>query len=202
MNFLICLTVAFISYMIGSIPTALLYSRLKSDEDIRRLGDGNMGARNSKRQYGWKAGVLIALADILKGALAILLANAFSLPFEWRLLAGSAVIIGHDFPIFAGFKGGQGFATTTGVFLGLFPFITLIGFAIYVVLYFTTHNSDLAASFGMGFIVFSTLLKGESALAIGFMLAALLFIPFKKWLDRSREQPFQKNIQGTYRLRK
>ena len=175
-----------VAYLVGSIPFALLYSKLMRAVDIRDLGDGNMGARNSKRQFGWRAGVLIALADILKGMLAVQLVVLLGLPAFWQYLGGAFVVLGHDFPIFARFKGGQGFAATTGVFLRLFPGLTMIGFCIYVVIYFTTRSSDLAASLGMGFIAFMTWFRGESLYIVGFIVLMLLFIPIKKRLDSER----------------
>lgn len=180
------ISLVLIAYLLGSIPTALLYSRLFQGVDIRELGDGNMGARNSKKQFGWRAGVLIALADILKGTLAVEFAALLLRPDYWQYLCGAFVILGHDFPVFAHFKGGQGFATITGVFLGLFPGLTMIGFLIYVVIYFTTRISDLAASLGMGFVAAAAWFKYQSVFVVGFIVMLLLFIPLKKWIDRKR----------------
>jgi len=185
------------AYLLGSVPTALLYSKLTQGVDIRELGDGNMGARNSKRQFGWRAGLFIALADIIKGALAVQLAVVVGLPEVWNYLCGAFVVLGHDFPIFAKFKGGQGFATTTGVFLSLFPGLTLIGFVIYVIVYFTTRITDLASSLGMGFIAAATWLKCGSLATIGFIVLLLLFIPVKKWLDRDRMTVIQERERHT-----
>jgi acyl phosphate:glycerol-3-phosphate acyltransferase len=186
MEILGLLLAAFLSYLLGSIPTALVYSRLTHRQDIRLLGDGNMGARNTKRTYGLRSGVLVTLADILKGLLSVTLAVEMGLPLLGQLICGGAAIFGHDFPLFARFKGGQGFATTTGVFLGLFPLVTLIGTAIYFVLFFFTRSSDIAAGVGMGFIAVEQLIAGASIIVLGFIVLPLLFIPFKKWLDRSR----------------
>jgi glycerol-3-phosphate acyltransferase PlsY len=177
-----------IVYLVGSFPTALVYSRLAHRSDIRSLGDGNMGARNTKHQFGFTAGVLVALADILKGALGVWLVMLAGLPLEWQVVAGGAVILGHDFPVFARFRGGQGFAATTGVFLAFFPWITLLGFAVYCFLYLLLHNSDIAAGVGMALIILLVILRETPLLLILFMLAALLFVPFKKWLDRSRKE--------------
>ncbi|KAF0110210.1 MAG: hypothetical protein FD147_1831 [Chloroflexi bacterium] len=85
MNPLIYGAVLLIAYALGSIPTALLYSRLFHRKDIRALGDGNMGARNTRRQFGFNAGVIVALIDIIKGALAVLLSMALNLPLEWAV---------------------------------------------------------------------------------------------------------------------
>lgn len=185
-NILILLIV----YLLGSIPTALIYSKLKFGMDIREMGDGNMGARNTKRQFGWCAGILVALGDILKGSLAVLLAKEAEVPILWQYLAGILVILGHDFPVFAHYKGGQGFAVTTGVLLGLFTEITLVCFCIYIVIYLSTRVSDLAAGIGMGSIFIATWLKGTSFLACIFIVLILLLIPLKKLIDRGRMKKF------------
>ncbi len=180
------LALILVGYLIGSFPTALIYSQLTHKNDIRALGDGNMGARNTKRQFGFGAGVLVALLDILKGTFGVWLAMRAGLPLEWQMLAGAAVILGHDFPIFANFHGGQGFAATTGVFLAFFPMYTLLGFIVYSFLYLALHSSDIAAGVGMGLLVLLFWLRDASLLMLGFMVMALLFVPFKQWLDRSR----------------
>ncbi|MEN6570674.1 MAG: glycerol-3-phosphate acyltransferase [Anaerolineaceae bacterium] len=187
------LAAALAAYLLGAIPTALLYSHLAHGADIRALGDGNMGARNTRRIFGWRAGVLVALADIVKGALAVWLAKVLALPELWQYTCGALSILGHDFPVFARFKGGQGFAVTTGVFLGLFPALTVIGALIYAVVYFTTRNSDLGAGLGMGFIAAAQWLTGGSLASIVFIVLLLLFIPLKKWLDRARRQEIEQN---------
>ena len=188
MNVIRVLLVVCIAYLIGSIPTALVYSRLRQGADIRVLGDGNMGARNIKRQFGMRAGVLVALVDIVKGLLAVMLADLAGLALGGQMLAGAAAILGHDFPIFAGFKGGQGFAATTGVFLYLFPSPGLIGLVIYFGVYWLTRSSDLAAGLAMGQLFLHLALSGAAALTLAYVVAVLLFVPFKKWLDRPRRQ--------------
>ena len=182
------LALVLIVYTIGSFPTALVYSLLAHRTDIRTLGDGNMGARNTVHQFGFSAGVLVALADILKGACGVLLMRVAGLPLEWQLLGGAAVILGHDFPVFARFRGGQGFAATTGVFLALFPFYTLIGFIVYCFLYLLFKNSDIGAGVGMALIMLLAWLNHAPGITLAFMLAALLFVPFKQWIDRARRQ--------------
>lgn len=186
MNAIFRVGIVLAAYIIGSFPTALVYSRLRHHVDIRTLGDGNMGARNTKRQFGFYAGALVATVDILKGVGAVLLAILLRLPLEWQLLAGAAVILGHDFPVFAKFKGGQGFATTSGVFLALFPIPALIGFVIYAFLYLLFHNSDLSAVFAMSQLALHVTLDREPTISLVFIVLVLLFIPFKKWLDRQR----------------
>ncbi len=188
MNALCAFAFLLIANMIGSFPTAVLYSRKLHQADIRRLGDGNMGARNTKHTYGFSAGFIVALIDIFKGSLVVLLANALGFHLEWQLLTGAAVILGHDFPVFASFTGGQGFATTTGVFLALLPAPTLIGFVVFVSLYLLFHNFDIGASFGMGLVALLAYLNHVSGLEVGFIILALLFIPFKKRIDKPRRE--------------
>ena len=176
------------AYLIGSFPTALVYSRLRASADIRALGDGNMGARNTKRQFGMRAGVLVALVDIVKGLLAVMLADLSGLALGGQMLGGAAAILGHDFPLFARFKGGQGFAATSGVFLYLFPLPALIGAGIYFTVYLFTRNSDLGAGLAMGQLFLHLALSGAATLTLAYVVAVLLFVPFKKWLDRPRRQ--------------
>ena len=186
MSLFLCLAIVLAAYLTGSLPTALLYSRLFHRQDIREIGDGNMGARNTKRAYGFEAGAAVALVDIAKGALVVWGAGLTDLALGWQIAAAAAVILGHDFPIFAGFRGGQGLAATTGVLFGFFPWQTLLGFLVYLVLFILLRNSDIAAGAGMGLIVLLQMLGRQPIALIVFSLGALLFIPFKKWLDRSR----------------
>jgi glycerol-3-phosphate acyltransferase PlsY len=183
---LIKLAVLIGAYLLGSIPTALIYSRWRSGQDIRLQGDGNMGARNTKHIYGWKAGIFVASMDMLKGWLAVVLANLAGLSIYWMLAAAAAVILGHDFPVFARFKGGQGFAATSGAFIGLFPIPGLIALFLYTSLYVITRNSDLAAGIAMAYLVGAVWYFQREVVIVAALIILLLFVPFKKWLDRHR----------------
>lgn len=119
-------------YFIGSIPTAYIAGRMLRGKDIRQVGDGNMGARNAFFQLGPKTGFVIFLADVGKGVLAITIAQAASMAQQWVMLTGVAAVIGHNWPVFIGFRGGRGEATTIGVLLATItqPMLILIGPAI------------------------------------------------------------------------
>jgi glycerol-3-phosphate acyltransferase PlsY len=106
-----------LGYLIGSIPTAHIGGRIFKKVDIRQVGDGNMGAANAFRQLGAKIGVAVGIIDAGKGVLAILIAQAANLSQVAVLLAGAAVVIGHNWPIFLRFRGGRGESTTIGVLL-------------------------------------------------------------------------------------
>lgn len=113
--------VAVVSYLIGSINSSILISRIVSGKDIRDSGSGNAGATNMLRTMGKKYAVITLIIDILKGVAAVMIArlmvNRWSAP-EWlEYVAGVLVVIGHNFPVFFGFKGGKGVATSLGVIL-------------------------------------------------------------------------------------
>ncbi len=106
-----------LGYFLGSIPTAYIAGRLLKGVDIRRVGDENMGAANAFHQLGAKVGVAVGIVDAGKGALAVLIALAANIPLTAVLLTGAAVVVGHNWPIFIGFRGGRGESTTIGVLL-------------------------------------------------------------------------------------
>jgi len=100
-----------IGYLLGSIPTAYIVSRMRKGIDIRNVGSGNMGAANVIRRIGAHEGVFVGLIDIAKGAVAILIAQTLNISELWVFGTGFGVLVGHNFPVFAGFRGGRGSAT-------------------------------------------------------------------------------------------
>lgn len=124
MKYLIIISVAVISYLIGSVNFSILISKAISGKDIRESGSGNAGATNMLRTHGKKMGVLTLLLDVLKGIIAIIIAmivdkNIGANTGILSYIAGVCVILGHNFPIYFGFKGGKGVATSLGVVLML-----------------------------------------------------------------------------------
>ena len=109
--------VIIIAYTVGSIPTAYIAGRLLTGVDIRRMGDGNVGARNAYFELGSRTGIGVFILDVIKGMLPVLAAQAFTLSEVVILVAGAATVAGHNWPIFLGFRGGRGEATTIGVLL-------------------------------------------------------------------------------------
>ncbi len=182
------LVAIFFSYLLGSFPTALVVSRRMVGVDIRTLGDGNMGARNTFRTLGMLPGTIVALGDSLKGIIAVLFAQRLGLDPLWQCAAGGAAIAGHDFPIFADFKGGQGFAVTMGTLFVLFPEQAAPGLLLYGMLYLVTRNSDLGAGTGCAAMLWLLWRTGQPVVFMVYMVTALLFIPVKKALDAHRIQ--------------
>jgi glycerol-3-phosphate acyltransferase PlsY len=115
-----------LGYFLGCIPTAYIAGRILGKGDIRHLGDGNMGANNAFRQLGAKVGVTVGIIDAAKGALAILIARAADVSLPVVLITGVAVVVGHNWPVFLGFRGGEGTSTTIGIMLTLVPVPMLI----------------------------------------------------------------------------
>jgi glycerol-3-phosphate acyltransferase PlsY len=127
-----------LSYAIGSLPTAYLFTRYILGRDIRQMGDFNSGAANVFRNVGAKAGVAVGSIDIIKGGLVIVLAMVLVDDTGMEMMAGAAALAGHNFPVHLKFRGGRGAATAVGVLIASVPIIGLpIGALCLVVLYFT-----------------------------------------------------------------
>jgi len=119
-------------YLIGSVPFALILGRVWGVADLRVVGSGNLGATNVLRVSGVTPGILVALLDAAKGAASVLLAQRWQGPLELSAAAGVAAVIGHVFPVWAGFRGGKGVATSAGLFAVLAPAASLAAFIIFV----------------------------------------------------------------------
>ncbi len=118
--------VILIGYILGSIPTAYLTGRILKGRDIRQMGDENAGAANAYRELGMRAGIIVGIIDAAKGAGAVLIAQAANLPQLVVLFTGLAAVIGHNWPVFLGFRGGRGVSTTIGILLVLVTLPMLI----------------------------------------------------------------------------
>ncbi|QSO53437.1 glycerol-3-phosphate 1-O-acyltransferase PlsY [Alicyclobacillus curvatus] len=137
---------AVIAYLIGSISFSTLIGRWFGKIDIRDHGSGNAGATNTLRVLGVKYAVIVLLADIAKGVVAVLLAKALGAGNPWvTYLSALTVIIGHNWPIYFGFRGGKGIATTIGVLLILMPKSVLTASLVAVILIALTRYVSLGA---------------------------------------------------------
>lgn len=139
------LLLMFGAYILGSVPVGLIVSRLKG-VDIRKQGSGNPGATNIGRVLGRKWGLLVFSIDVLKGAISTVGATvlypiltaaaepASPVSRDYALIgAGLCCVVGNLAPIFAGFKGGKGVATSLGVVLGIYPYLTFPALAAFVI---------------------------------------------------------------------
>ncbi len=159
MNILNTVVVFLLAYLLGSIPTAVWMGRRFHKIDVRERGSGNAGATNVIRVLGWKTGIPVLLIDLAKGWLAAMLPVFFHLAgsgsallTNMQILAGLTAIVGHIYPVFAGFRGGKGVASFFGVLLALQPLLTLCCFGVFlVVLLFTGIVSVSSMSAGIAF---------------------------------------------------
>ena len=127
-----------ISYFIGSVPTAYLATRLLKGQDIRQLGDRNVGAANVYRSVGPGIGVAVGIIDIAKGAVAVVLVKILVDSPALEMTAGAAALAGHNWPVYLGLQGGRGAATSVGILLAALPALAIpLGLISLVVLYMT-----------------------------------------------------------------
>jgi glycerol-3-phosphate acyltransferase PlsY len=118
-----------LAYFIGSIPFGKIVVQLKAKKNIQKLGSGNIGATNVGRAIGQNWGILVFFLDFLKGFIVTFLGVWLFANLNQALLLGLAALVGHVFPIYLGFKGGKGMATTTGIlFVVVYPVIIVTGF--------------------------------------------------------------------------
>ena len=120
------------AYLLGSIPSGLWIGRKFFQIDIRQHGSGNLGATNSFRILGKKAGTIVLLMDLLKGSISVLLLKQMDLQGISPLIIALFAVIGHTYPLFANFKGGKAVATFAGVILAYQPVLFLIGLGIFI----------------------------------------------------------------------
>jgi glycerol-3-phosphate acyltransferase PlsY len=145
-------TAVIAGYLLGSIPFAYIAGRLLKKVDIRQVGGGNVGATNVMREVGTAAGIGVLVADIGKGTLAVLIAQWLGVSQIIVFVAGLTAVVGHNWPVFLGFDGGRGGATTVGVFFALVPIPAAISFGIMLLLAFITSNLRLAMGIGIAFL--------------------------------------------------
>jgi glycerol-3-phosphate acyltransferase PlsY len=141
-----------LSYLAGSIPSAVWAGRMFHGIDIREYGSGNAGATNTIRVLGWKTGVPVLIFDLAKGWLGASLPVFLNAAPEGsqqmtalQILCGMTAITGHLFPVFAGFRGGKGVATTFGVLLALHPGLTLTCAGIFLAVLLASNYVSLSS---------------------------------------------------------
>ena len=140
--------VVIIAYLIGSIPFGYLIVRATGGGDVRETGSGATGATNVSRRAGKAAGILTLILDALKGAMAVLIAQLILKGdnTDWLIAAVAiAVIVGHVFPIWLGFRGGKGVATGVGAFLALVPLAVACAALIFVIVVGLTKYVSLGS---------------------------------------------------------
>jgi glycerol-3-phosphate acyltransferase PlsY len=176
-----------IGYLLGTIPTAYIITRLWVRRDIRKLGGGNVGFMNVFREVGIAPAAVVILIDIGKGASAVAIAKwGLNAPDAFVLIAGLAAIIGHNWMPWLKFTGGKGMATAIGIIITLFlaygyPLPLAIFIAIVLIPLFITRNVALSMGLGLITLPFTVWFGTHSAFA-AIMAAILFIISFIKFL--------------------
>lgn len=173
-----------LSYLIGSISFALIIGKVFYKKDIRDYGSGNLGATNAYRVLGIKAGVIVAIADILKGTLACLLPLILSSTVN-PIVCGLLAILGHIFSVFASFKGGKAVATATGVFLFLTPLGVLFGFVVFVLTLLITKYVSLSSMLAsISLFIYSLIFEGEIIMALSLLICVSIIVLHRQNINR------------------
>lgn len=187
-----------VAYLFGSIPTAVWLGQSFYGVDVREFGSGNAGATNTFRVLGSKAGIAVMLIDILKGWTATNLAYFIGISvtgpqssiqfINYQLILGVIAVLGHLFPVFAGFRGGKGVATLFGMVLAIHFEASMVCVAVFVVVLLLTHYvslSSICAGFAFPFsvsVIFHTSVR--SILLYGICICALILITHQKNIER------------------
>lgn len=157
-----------LGYLLGSIPSAYVAGQLLSHVDIRQHGDGNAGAANAFTVLGPLPGITVGLVDVAKGVATLALAQVLTGSQGVALLAGLAAVLGHNWPIWIGFRGGRGEATTIGILLYLMPAPMLAAVALGGVVFGLTRNVIAASAVLFISMPLFAWLTGISVLLIGY----------------------------------
>jgi glycerol-3-phosphate acyltransferase PlsY len=147
---LVTVLAAVVGYGIGSVNPAAIFARVR-DTDLREVGSGNPGATNAGRAFGWKVGVLVALLDVLKGFVPVVVFEALGYP-EAGLVAGLAAVLGHVTSPWLRGRGGKGVATSLGAILAVQPWWAVIALAVFGLAFAVTRRvglSSVAASLAL-----------------------------------------------------
>jgi glycerol-3-phosphate acyltransferase PlsY len=203
---LVNISAVVISYLIGAIPSAYIFTRLKTGKDIRKLGSGNVGALNTSRQIGDKAGIIVFLADMCKGIGVVSIAKwLLGVSETILLLVIVAAVIGHNWSVFLKFSGGRGMATSLGTlpvymflygyWIELIIFLGMLGIALLA----THKNYALAVIIAMITVPVSASLL-ETPLQFIVVSAVLLILVIVKVIPIARDAwARSKNVGGFIR---
>jgi len=184
-----------LAYLIGSIPTSVWIGRAFYGIDVRKFGSGNAGATNTIRVIGTFPGVIVLLIDAFNGwgavSLAFFFGNNFHFYFQYvnyELVLALAVLLGHVFPIYVGFKGGKGIATLIGIVIALYPFAFFVALGLFIIVFVFTRYVSLgsiltAVSFPF-IVIFVFNITLPSLIIFACMIAVFVPLTHKKNIKR------------------
>jgi glycerol-3-phosphate acyltransferase PlsY len=186
MNTSLHIAAIILSYLIGAIPFGLLFTRWFSHIDVRTVGSGNIGATNVLRAAGKKAALLTLFADCLKGLLPVLATRLLFHDDLTSVLSGAAALLGHTFPVYLGFKGGKGVATSFGVALALTPLAALLSLVTWAVAAYLWRYSSLAAltAFALYPLYTFTLYRSQNLQLLSLFLFGMIYAKHRENIKR------------------
>lgn len=194
------LIVLLAAYLLGSIPSSVWIGKIFYGIDVREHGSGNAGTTNTIRILGYKAGIPVFIIDALKGWFAVFLTKIIfgyfpmmEMPEYMTFVAAVAVVLGHIFPVFAGFRGGKGVATLLGVGFGLIPIPALIALGIFMVVLFSFGYVSLAsitAAITLPFVTYFFVMP-DNILLLLLTVAVAIFVPI------THRQNIKRLLNGT-----
>lgn len=183
---LIAVLAVLVAVVAGSFPSGVALGRLVTGRDVRDYGSGNIGAANAARMGGFKVGAGVAMLDVLKGVLPVLLGRMLGLAPAELAIVGLAAVIGHDFSIFLRFQGGKGVATTLGVALGLAPIGMIIAALLWLAVLLRSRYSSLASLIALAVLPLAVAVTGSppAYVTLGFGLFILATIKHRGNIGR------------------
>ena len=173
-----------IGYLLGSIPSGVWIGKIFYNKDIRNYGSGNMGTTNTFRVLGKKAGIVVLLMDMLKGTITACLPFIFHVNVS-VLLIGLSAILGHVFPIFAGFRGGKAVATSVGVLLVYNPLFFTIAWSIFIITLYISSMVSVASMLGFTLVSIISLFFNDRVLTI-VAIVLTIFVFARHWKNIER----------------
>ena len=186
------------AYLIGGIPFGYLLVRLKTGQDVRAMGSGNIGATNVLRTSGKAIGILTLLLDIAKGWFSVWLAGRLTQgDTTWMAAAGVAVVLGHAYPVFLKFQGGKAVASFVGVALALAPAALLGVVILFVLVVAATRYISLGSILGAGLFPFGVWLIYQPAWPV--MAACLFCGAFIIWRHKANIQRLRAGTENEFR---
>ncbi len=196
-----------LAYLLGSIPTAVWIGKAFYGIDVREFGSGNAGATNTFRVLGKKAGIPVLILDILKGSCAVALSylSGFDMHSDefinLQLGLGIAALMGHIFPVFAGFRGGKGVATILGIVVCILPLSCALALIVFLIVLFSSRMVSLSSMVaGVSFPLILNLLLGNTnpiLTVFSIVVAVLLIVTHRKNILRiARRQESKIKLSG------
>jgi glycerol-3-phosphate acyltransferase PlsY len=193
---MLLITIIFLGYILGSIPTAVWVGKAFHNIDIREHGSKNAGATNTFRVLGKRYGWLVLFIDVSKGVLAACLPHFFTHMMEGykdellilQLCGAFSAVVGHVFPIFANFRGGKGVATSLGIVIGINPLAAVVCLAIFLIVFLSSRYVSLGAitsALCFPFISYF-MIKEDARIMIVFtvVLGVMVILAHRKNIDR------------------